>query len=137
MLLVSIDSILKFELSLIVPWQISINAAGCEYRTGIKGKWQTWSMLLLFVSILNIFVYTCGTLSIRILDCHRLSISDQFQGANTTSHSDTRIRASRSCTGMGFNCIICNTEFATRRGADCHCRHPACSGTASADPSNM
>jgi hypothetical protein len=38
---------------------------------------------------------------------------------------------------LGFKCIICNAEFVTRRGADCHRRHPACSGTACADPSNM
>jgi len=38
---------------------------------------------------------------------------------------------------LGFKCIICNAEYVTRRGADCHRRHPACSGTACADPSNM
>ncbi len=47
-----------FKLSFIVPWQIYTNAAGCEYSDSIKGMWQTWSMLLVFVSILNIFVDT-------------------------------------------------------------------------------
>ncbi len=32
---------------------------------------------------------------------------------------------------------FCNAEFASRRAADCHCRHPASCGTACADPSNM
>ncbi len=38
---------------------------------------------------------------------------------------------------LGFKCIICNAEFASRRAADCHCRHPASCGMACADPSNM
>ena len=38
---------------------------------------------------------------------------------------------------LGFKCIACNAEFANRRGADCHRRHPTCIGTACADPSNV
>ncbi len=54
------------------------------------------------------FEYICvhgWTRLIGILVCHRLSVSDQFQGANSkgpTSHADTRILACRSCTGIGF-----------------------------------
>ncbi len=121
---------LNFELSLIVPWQISLNAAGCEYRAWIKGIGQTWSMLLLFVSIL--------TTLIGILVCHRLSVSDQFQCAN--SKKPMQIRAFWSAgivQALDFKRIICNAEFASRRAADCHRRHPASCGTACADPSNM
>ena len=38
---------------------------------------------------------------------------------------------------LGFKCIVCDAEFASRRGADCHSRHPTCVGTACADPSNI
>jgi hypothetical protein len=38
---------------------------------------------------------------------------------------------------LGFKWIICIAEFASRRAADCHNRHPASCGTACADPSNM
>ena len=108
---------LIFELSLLVRWQISRNDAGCEFRAWIKGMWQTCSMHLLFVSTL--------TLLIRIPVCHRLSVSDQFQRANSKG---MQIRASGSADlvqALGFKWIIYNTEFASRRAADCHLRHPA------------
>ncbi len=70
-----------------------------------------------------------------------LIVSDQFQRAN--SKEPMQIRASRSA-GLvqalgfaGFKWIICNAEFASRRAADCHRRHPASCGPACADPSNM
>ena len=73
------------------------------------------------------------------LVCHRLGVSVQCQGANTTSYARPTRASGRLglVQALGFKCIICDAEFATRRGADCHRRHPACSGTACADPSNM
>jgi hypothetical protein len=89
------------------------------------------------------FEYICvhgWTLSIGILVCHRLSVSDQFQGANSKGPHPMPIRASGRAglvQALVFKCIICNTEFASQRAADCHCRHPASCGAACADPSNM
>ncbi len=103
-----------------------------EYRASIKGMWQTWSMLLLFVSILNIFVDLADFLFAT--DSESLfSVKAQIPHPMPTRASGRPglIQA------LGFKCIICNAEFATRRGADYHRRHPACSGTACADPSNM
>ncbi len=75
---------------------------------------------------------------IGILVCHRLNVSDQSQRAN--SKEPMQIRASESAglvQAMGFKWIICNTEFSSRRAADCQRRHPASFGTACADPSNI
>ncbi len=38
---------------------------------------------------------------------------------------------------LGFKCICCDAEFASKRAADCHRRHPAYNGTACAYPSNI
>ncbi len=87
-------------------------------------------MLLLFVSI--------PTLLMGIFVCHKLIVSDQFQRAN--SKEPMQIRASGSAglvQALGFKWIICNAEYANRRAADCHRRHPASCGTACADPSIM
>jgi hypothetical protein len=132
MLLVFIDSNFDFKLSFIVPWQIYTNAAGCEYRDSIKGMWQTWSMLLLFVSILNIFVDTAD-FSFATDLVSLFSVKAQIPHPMPTRPSGRPGLVQV----LGFKCIICNAEFVTRRGADCHSRHLACSGTACADPSNM
>jgi hypothetical protein len=95
--------------------------------------WQTWSMLLLFVSILNVFVYTAAEFSFATDSVSLISFKAQIP-------HPMPIRASGRpglVQAFGFKCIICDAEFATRRGADCHRRLSACSGTACADPSNM
>ena len=87
----------------------------------------------------NIRVRGC-TLSIGILVCHRLSFSDHFNAQIARAPHPMQIRASGSAglvQALGFKWIICNAEFASRRAADCHRRHPASCGTACADPSNM
>jgi hypothetical protein len=94
--------------------------------------WQTWSMLLLLVSILNIFVDTAD-FSFATDSVSLISFKAQIP-------HPMPIRASGSPgleQALGFKCIVCDAEFATRRGADCHRRHPTCSGMACADPSNM
>ncbi len=98
-----------------------------------NGRWQTWSMLLLFVSILNIFLYTAAEFSFAIDSVSLISFKAQIP------HS-MPIRASGRpglVQALGFKCIIFDAELATRRRADCHRLHPACSVTTCADPSNM
>ncbi len=101
--------------------------------------WQTWSMLLLFVSILNIFVYTAGHFKSEVSFATDSVFLINFKFKAQIPHP-MPIRASGRpglVQALGFKCIICDAEFATRREADCRRRHPACSGTACADPSNM
>ncbi len=89
-------------------------------------------MLLLFVSILNLFVDTAD------FSFASDSVSLFSVKAQIPHHMPTRASGRPGLIqALGFKSIICNAEFATRRGADCHSRHPACSGTACADPSNM
>jgi hypothetical protein len=101
--------------------------------------WQTWSMLLTFVSILNIFVDTAD-FSFATDSVSLFSVKAQIPHPMPTRASGRpgliQALGFKSHTGIGFQ-VICNAEFATRRGADCHRRHPACSGTACADPRNM
>ena len=40
-------------------------------------------------------------------------------------------------TNLLKKCISCDAEFASRRAADCHCRHTVYNGTACAYPSNI
>jgi hypothetical protein len=99
--------------------------------------WQTWSMLLLFVSILKIFVYTPGHFQSEFSFA---TYSVSLTSFKAQILHPMQIRASGLpglVQALGFKCIICDAEFATRSGADCHRRHPACSGTVCADPSNM
>ncbi len=125
---------------MIVRWQISINDAGCEFRAWIKGMWQTFSMHLLFVSILNIFVCTAGHFQSEFSSATDSESQISFKAQIARGPHPMPIRASGRAglvQVLGFKCIICNAEFAGRRAADCHCRHSASCGTACADPSNM
>ncbi len=65
--------------------------------------------------------------------CLRSVSTRKYQGA----HADKRFGSAGLVQALGFKWIICNAEFASRRAADCHYRHPASCGTACADPSNM
>ena len=37
---------------------------------------------------------------------------------------------------LGYRCAHCSSEFDSRTGMDCHCRHPTSVGTPCADPHN-
>ena len=93
------------------------------------------SMHILFISILHIFVCTDGHFQSHFSD------HDIFKAQLVIARSQQFMLIRATCPavvhGLGFKCIICDAEFTSRRGADCHRRHPKCIGTACADPSNI
>jgi hypothetical protein len=100
--------------------------------------WQTCSMHLLFVSILNIFVCTSGHFQSEFSFATDSVYQISFKAQIARGPHPIPIRAFGRAfflQALGFKCIICNAEFASRRAADCS--HPASCGMACADPSNM
>ena len=98
-------------------------------------------MRILFISVLHIFVCTVG----------------HFQ-SNTSHYDDSEINVTGNLTAppgrnpqlmpkraasravvqaLGFKCIICDGEFASKHAADCHRRQPAFIGTQCADPRSI
>ena len=90
-------------------------------------------MHILFISILQIAVYTVGHFQSHFSD----QIVFKEQIARSQQFMPLRASGPAVVQALGFKCIVCDAEFASRRGADCHSRHPTYMGTACADPSNI
>ena len=93
------------------------------------------SMHILFFSILHIYVCTDGQFPSLFSD--QIIFNLKAQIARRQPIMPIRASGPAVVQELGFKCIACNSEFANRRGADCHRRHPTCIGTACADPSNV
>jgi len=90
-------------------------------------------MHILFISILHIAVCTDGHFQSQFSD----QIVFKAQIARSQQFMPLRASGPAVVQALGFKCIVCDAEFASRRGADCYRRHPTCIGTACADPSNI
>ena len=62
-----------------------------------------------------------------------------FKAQLARNHHFMPIRASGRAVAqaLGFKCIICDGEFASKHAADCHRRQPAFIGTQCADPRSI
>ncbi len=98
---------------------------------------KMYSMHNLFIFILPMFL--C------VIRHFQSDISDQFRfkaQIARSQHADTRRRRLRASglavvQVLGFKCIRCDGEFASKCAADCHCCHPTYTGTECAVPSNI
>ncbi len=119
--------------SSILQWQESTNAAGCEYRNWIMWLHQMCSLHNLFISIFSIFLCTVGQFQSDFLN----ETSFHAQIARRQQFMPISASGPAVVWALGFKCISCDAEFASRRAADCHCRCPTYSGTACADSKNI
>ena len=96
-------------------------------------------MHILFFSILHIYGISTSRAAAHFPSHFPDQIVFNLKAQIARKQQIVPIRASGPAVvqALGFKCIACNAEFANRRGADCHRRHPTCFGTACADPSNI
>ena len=92
---------------------------------------------------LNLFVCTVGNYSSdSTAGCATASLFRRVSVSvhNASSQQSMPRRAAdqaEHARGLGFKCIICSSEFESRRGADCRRRHLTSIGTACADPRSI
>ncbi len=98
-------------------------------------------MRVLFISVLHIFVCTVGQFQSN--NSHYDDSEINFAGTLTAqparNHPFMPIRATGPAVvqALGFICIICDGEFASKHAADCHRRQPEFIGTQCADPRSI
>ena len=90
-------------------------------------------MHILFISVLLIFVCTVGQFQSN--NSHYDDSEINFAGTLTAQPARNHPIMPKRAAGpavvqaLGFKCIICDGEFASKHAADCHRRQPAFIGT--------
>ena len=97
-------------------------------------------MRILFISVLHIFICTVGQFQSN--NSHYDDSVINFAASGTLTARNHPIMPRRAAgpavvQALGFKCIICDGEFASKHAADCHRRQPAFIGTQCADPRSI
>ncbi len=90
-------------------------------------------MHILFISVLHIFVCPVGQFQSN--NSHYDDSVINFAG--TLTAQPRRAAGPAVVQALGFKCIICDGEFASKHAADCHRRQPAFIGKQCADPRSI
>ncbi len=111
----------------------------CSCRHWIMWLNKLRLMGTLFIIVLHILVCTIGQCQSNISHFDDSEITFNLKAQPARNHQFMPIRASGPAVvqALGFKCIICDGEFASKHAADCHRRQPAFIGTKCAEPRSI
>ena len=102
---------------------------------------ENTSMHILFISVLHICVCTVGQFQSNTshYDDSEINFTGDLTAQPARNHPIMPRRAAGPAVvqALGFKCIICDGEFASKHAADCHRRQPAFIGMKCADPRSI